>query len=52
MEIFRYTRDVYDQPALMGMSWDLVWLFFGAAAAVVVIHAIYMAVSGSSKSRA
>ena len=52
MELFRYTRDVYDRAALMGMSWDLIWVFFGAAAAIVVVHAIFMAVSGSSKSGA
>lgn len=52
MEIFRYTRDIYDRPALMGMSWDLIWVFLGAAVAVVVVHAIFMAVSGNSKSGA
>lgn len=50
MHILRYTRDVYDQPAIQGMSWDLLGLFFFGALAIVAVHAIYMMVAGRSKS--
>jgi hypothetical protein len=41
MELFRVTRTVYGQPVLQGMSWDLLWVFFGLGVAVIVIHAVY-----------
>lgn len=27
----------------MGVSWDLLWVFIGAAAAFIVVHALYKA---------
>jgi hypothetical protein len=41
MEIFRYSRNVYGQSTLEGMSFELVWLFIGAAAAIIVCHMIW-----------
>jgi hypothetical protein len=41
MELFRFTRDVYGREVLEGMSWDLLWVFLGAAVALVVVHALY-----------
>ena len=52
MHIFRYTRDVYDQPALQGMSWDLLWIFLGGALAIVIVHAIYMKLTDRPKAGA
>lgn len=45
MELFRYSRDVYGQTTLEGMSWDLFWVFFGVSAAFIVGHLIYKAVT-------
>ncbi len=41
MEIFRVSRNVYGQETLQGMSWDLLWVFFAAGVAVIVVHALY-----------
>lgn len=38
MEIFRYSRNVYGQSTLEGMSFELVWVFIGVAAVVIVGH--------------
>lgn len=41
MEIFRYSRSVYGQDTLQGVSWDLIWVFFALGVAIIVIHALY-----------
>jgi formate dehydrogenase subunit gamma len=43
MEIFRVSRDVWGREMLQGMSWDLLWVFFGAGLALIVLHALYRA---------
>lgn len=45
MELFRYSRDMYGQETLLGISWDLLPLFTGAAALVIVGHLIYSMVA-------
>ncbi len=42
MDVFRMRRDAWGQEVLEGLSWDLLWLFAGAAAAIIVVHMIYM----------
>jgi len=46
MEIFRVRTDVYGQNVLEGLNWDLIWLFLGAAAAVIVLHLLFSALGG------
>ena len=41
MELFRIGRDVYGRDVLQGMSWDLVWVFFGIGVGLIVVHALY-----------
>lgn len=41
MKLFRVDRDVYGQETLMGVSWDLMWVFVGAAVLFVIVHALY-----------
>lgn len=41
MEIFRVSRSVYGQETLQGMSWDLLWVFFAAGLAIIVVHALW-----------
>ncbi len=41
MELFRYSKDMYGQETLLGISWDLLPLFAGAAALVIVGHLVY-----------
>lgn len=41
MEIFRYSRNVYGQSTLEGMSFELVWVFIGLAAAIIVGHLLW-----------
>lgn len=41
MELFRVTRDVYGREVLQGMSWDLLWIFFGLGIGFIVVHALY-----------
>ena len=41
MELFRVSRDIYGREVLQGMSWDLLWVFFGLGCALIVLHAFY-----------
>jgi hypothetical protein len=41
VELVRVSRDVYGQAVLQGLSWDLLWVFFGLGLAVIVAHALY-----------
>lgn len=41
MEIFRYTRDVYGQETLEGISFELLWVFVGISSAIIVAHLVY-----------
>lgn len=46
MELFRYTRDMYGQETLQGISWDLLPVFAGIAALVIVAHLAYCMIAG------
>jgi len=46
MEIFRVRTDVYGQNVLEGLNWDLIWVFLGAAVAVIVLHLLFSALGG------
>lgn len=41
MHLFRVTHNAWGQETLAGLSWDLVWVFIGAAVAFIVVHALY-----------
>jgi len=41
MELLRYTRDMYGQETLQGISWDLLPLFSGGAAIIIIGHLAY-----------
>jgi len=41
MELFRYKSDAWGQRVLEGASWDLLWVFVGAALVFIVVHAVY-----------
>ena len=41
MELFRVSRDIYGREVLQGMSWDLLWVFFGLGCVLIVGHAVY-----------
>ncbi len=43
MEILRYTKDVFGQKLLVGVSWDLLWVPVVLAAAVIICHLILRA---------
>jgi hypothetical protein len=43
VELVRVSRDAYGQRVLEGASWDLLPWFAGAAVAIAVAHAAYMA---------
>ena len=52
MELFRVSRDVWGQEVLQGMSWDLIPVFFGAGAVMILCHLLYrwlLAPRGQSK---
>ena len=51
MELVRVSRDVYGQSVLEGASWDLLPWFAGLAAAIVVLHAVFMLTRGVFGSR-
>ena len=41
MKILRYSRDMYGQEVLEGISWDLLPFFAGAALIIIVGHLTY-----------
>lgn len=45
MQWLRYSRNVYGQETLQGVSYDLLWLFAGAAALIIVVHLVYRHIS-------
>ena len=46
MEIFRYTRDVYGQETLEGISWDLLPVAIGVGILVIIGHAVFRLLRG------
>ena len=43
MELLRTETSPWGQEVLLGLSWDLLPLFVGAGAAVIVLHALFKA---------
>ena len=43
MEILRYTKDVFGQKLLVGVSWDLLWVPSLSPLIVIVCHQILRA---------
>jgi len=41
VELFRVVKNAYGQETLIGVSWDLIWPFIGAAAVFIIVHTIY-----------
>jgi hypothetical protein len=41
MELFRVSRNAWGQETLTGVSWDLLWVFVGAAVIFIVVHILY-----------
>jgi len=48
MDLFRKGHDVYNQPVLEGISWDLLPVAVGVGLVVIVAHLIYKLVRGKS----
>lgn len=44
MELFRVEQDAWGQETLVGVSWELLWLFAAVGLAFIVGHMIYMRV--------
>ena len=38
MELFRYSRNVYGQQILEGVNFELLWMFAGFSATIIVAH--------------
>ncbi len=38
MELFRFSKNVWGQEMLLGMSWDLLWVPVAAAFAWIAAH--------------
>jgi hypothetical protein len=49
MEIFRHSRDVWGQETLLGISWDLLPVFFWAGVAFIAGHALYCWLAASKR---
>jgi hypothetical protein len=41
MDIFRYSSNAYGQQVLGGISFDLIYVFVGVAAVIIVGHFLY-----------
>jgi di/tricarboxylate transporter len=42
VELFRVNRNAWGQEILVGISWDLIWLFAGAGVLAIAVHFLYM----------
>jgi len=42
MDLLRYRKDAWGQEILTGISWDLIWVFVGAAIAFILVHMLYI----------
>ena len=40
MEFFRFSKNVWGQEMLLGMSWDPLWIPVAAAFAAIILHQI------------
>jgi hypothetical protein len=49
MELFRVGHDVYGQRVLEGIAWDLLPIFAGAGAVVIIGHLIYKLIRGNRR---
>ncbi len=43
MELLRVARNPWGQEMVLGVSWELLWLFVGAGVVFIVGHALYKA---------
>lgn len=41
VELFRVSKNAWGQETLLGVSWDLTWVFIGAALLFILVHIIY-----------
>lgn len=41
MEVFRFSKNVWGQEMLLGMSWDLLWVPVAAALACIAAHQLF-----------
>ncbi len=39
-ELLRFTKNVWGQKMLLGVSWDLIWVAVAAALAFIALHQI------------
>jgi hypothetical protein len=51
VDLFRVSRDLYGQETLKGLSWDLLWIFFGVAAAIILFHLVLSWLRPSARSK-
>lgn len=43
MAVLRYTKDVFGQQMLVGVSWDMLWIPVALAGAVIAVHLVLRA---------
>lgn len=46
MEWVNYAKDAWGQKMLVGVSWDLLWIPFAAAGAVIILHLLMRRLRG------
>jgi hypothetical protein len=51
MSILRMGHDEWGRTVTDGLSWDLLPVFFWAAVVIIVVHAIFAAVTGARRRR-
>lgn len=48
---FRFGASAYGERILLGANWDLFWWFVGAAAIVIIVHALAVPVLHRQRAR-
>ena len=48
MEVFRFSKNVWGQEMLLGMSWDILWVPVAAALACIAAHQLFRLTSRRS----
>ena len=51
MEVLRYTKDVFGQKLLVGVSWDILWIPIVFAGVVIALHLLLRARRRAGQSR-
>ena len=51
MEVLKFSKNVWGQEMLIGVSWDILWLPIVAAAVFILVHQVLRVLSRQSQGK-